>query len=257
MTKDFASLARTVLVLACCAAPRVAFSDPQRDTDEPPPSSAKRLPGGLELRGPPAKATSGVPLALLSSAYTFVSEDGARATDGNFARLVFHPSGATFLLRQVKEQKSRAFEGTFSYRTGSLRLSFVTRGFQRAATFPLDLAASEVRLPFKVFSAGRGISIWQRDDSEDRLLDNVGDLCEGLVRARKAEAKATIPFLKKYLEVFVHPPGAPEIDVSPAPRVLSIVSFELSEGSLGVDVEEDGAMRHIGGDFCSCFVDGG
>lgn len=205
--------------------------------------------------GADPRLVDGIPLALLSSAYEHVGDTGTNASEHQHAKLLFHPSGAAFLIRDVEGKKLRAFQGSFSYRAGVVRLRFATDGFRRAASFPLDLAAAEVTLPFKVFSTGTGSSTWTRDGSADRLFDIVGDLCTGLVHSRGVGAPATVPFLERYVRLFIHPAGSPEIDLSPAPRILSMTAFRVSEGALGVDVEDPGWGGRVGGDYSSCFTD--
>jgi hypothetical protein len=197
---------------------------------------------------------NGIPLALLSARYKHVADRGAKPSEDQYAMLVFHPSRSTFLLVEPRGGKLKAYEGTFFYRGGKLHLSFASKGFQRSVTTPLDLAAAEVTLPFRMFSAGGGTSTWRRDDSADRIFDIAGDLCIGVVRTRKLDPKATDPFLEKYLELFVHPKGTPEVDVRPAPRILSMTSFRITEGAMAVDVEDWG--RRISGAFGhACFME--
>lgn len=253
-----------MLVCLCAAAVCAAASGPR--TGGFPATGASADVGGQASREEashgisdavpaPIRMVNGIPLALVSSAYSHVKESGAAvAPDERYAKLLFHPSGAAFLLLESGDRKLKAYEGTFSFRRAALNLRFASRGFSLNASFPLDLAAADVTMPFKVFSAGKGASTWQRDGSEDRLLQIVGDLCSAFVRARNADAATTIPLLAKYLEPFVHPAGSPEINVSPAPRILSMTSFKLSEGALGVTVEDQGWGGEIGGDFCSCFA---
>jgi TonB family protein len=200
------------------------------------------------------RQVNGIPLALLSSAYAHVEESGvATALPERWAVLLFHTSGSAFLLMGRGDQEDKAYEAKFSYSRGVLDLRFASREFARSASFPLDLAASQVTMPFQVFSAGKGMSTWEREGSDDRLLDNVNRLCDAIVRARKPSPDTTTILLADYLEPFVHPAGTPEIDVSPAPRIFSMTSFELVAGSLGVEVEEPGKARRFGGTFASCF----
>lgn len=153
------------------------------------------------------RLANGIPLALLSSAYLHVKDAGTTTSEQQMAKLLFHPSGAAFLILDVEGQRLRAFQGSFSYR------------------------------------------------SADRLFDIVGDLCTALVRARGVDASATVPFLERYVQLFVHRAGSPAIDLSPAPRVLSMTAFRVSEGAFGVDVEDPGWGGRVGGDYSSCFTD--
>ena len=202
------------------------------------------------------KQVNGIPLALLSSAYVHVEDSGVGNTAPNrWAILLFHPSGAAFLmLGSGQPQEDKAYEGKFSYSRGLLTLRFASREFARSASFPLDLAGSEVTMLFRVFSAEKGTSKWKREGSDDRLLDNVGSLCDAIVLARQVDPEMATPLLAKYLEPFVHPAGTPEIDVSPAPRVFSMTSFRLCGDSIGVDLDDpEWGRHHIGGELYSCF----
>ena len=202
------------------------------------------------------KQVNGIPLALLSSAYVHVEDSGdASPAPERWAVLVFHPSGAAFLmLGSGKPQEDKAYEAAFLYANGVLDLRFTSRESARSASFPLDLAASEVTMPFRVFSAEEGTSRWKRDGSDDRLLDNVSSLCGAIVLARRVDPDSTTVLLAKYLEPFVRPAGGPEVDVSPAPRILSMTDFQLTAGTLGFDLERPDGPESFSGIFHSCFA---
>jgi len=56
-----------------------------------------------------------------------------------------------------------ADDGTFSYTAGQLSLHISTPDFKADATFPLNLTGSQATMPFKVFSSGKGTSLWDRE----------------------------------------------------------------------------------------------
>jgi hypothetical protein len=229
-----------IFIFPCLVAAEQPPSNPPTQTSTAPTETMREV--------------NGIPLALLSSVYHHVKDSGwATTVPDRRAMLMFHPSGAAYLLFGTEETDDKAYEARFSYRHGLLSLRFRSGEFTRSASFPLDLAADQVTMPFQAFSAQTGTSTWQRAGSDDRLLDNVNALCVAIVRARRADSKTTTVLLAKYLESFVHPAGTPEVDVSPAPRIFSMTSFRLREGSLAVYLERPEGPERIWGTFAPCF----
>ena len=52
--------------------------------------------------------------------------------------------------------------GTYSYQAGKLKLRIVTSDFNINGTFALSLTQTEVKMPFQIFSAKPGTSMWQQ-----------------------------------------------------------------------------------------------
>lgn len=292
-----ALLRRVALILILCLTSMSAAPSPKSTN----PFTVKPTPKMNQVNG--------IPLALLSSVYEHVAESGvATKWPERDAALVFHPSGAAFLIvgkgtQTLEEVKTRvtmppeqapnpnekpkywewerlpkekviyerrpeweheflAYEAKFSYSDGMLTLRFDSNEFDWSTSFPLDLAADKITMPFQVFSAKKGTSTWKRRYSgypealEIRLSENVGVLCSAILLARKVDRVTIAILLAKYLEPFVYQPGMPEIDVSPAPPIFSMTSFKLSwPGSLDFASLESDLVENYTSIFHDCFHD--
>jgi hypothetical protein len=106
-------------------------------------------------------AAKGSPLIRL--AYSLVRDSGGgHPNPGAEVDLLFATRGEAFLyLADAKEALGEA--GTYSYSGGRLSLHIVSSDFNANATFPLSLTAGQVKMPFKVFSSGKGTSLWDRE----------------------------------------------------------------------------------------------
>ncbi|MGD0441600.1 MAG: hypothetical protein ABSB52_13375 [Acidimicrobiales bacterium] len=102
-------------------------------------------------------AATGSPLVRL--AYTLVHDSGGgHPNPGAEVDLLFAGGGEAFLyLADAKE--ALGYTGTYSYSGGQLSLHIVSSDFNADATFPLSITASQVNMPFKVFSSGKGTSL--------------------------------------------------------------------------------------------------
>ena len=132
--------------------------------------------GGLALGGQaPAVASAptglhGAPVArpalasgspLIRTAYSFVRDSGGGHTNpGAEVDLLFATDSEAYVYFSDATEALGEY-GSYSYSGGRLSLHISTPDFTRNATFPLSLSASRVTMPFQVFSAKAGTSVWQ------------------------------------------------------------------------------------------------
>lgn len=118
------------------------------------------------LRSAPAAATLAAmdepTPAMVNRIYVHVrDDDGTEAGSGVDVALLFERGGGA-LLYVAGESDGLGHQGTWSYDDGRLTLRFTADDFHPDATFPLDLAAEDVTMPFRVFSPDAGSSQWAR-----------------------------------------------------------------------------------------------
>jgi len=95
-------------------------------------------------------------------AYALVRDiGGEQVTKGDTVTLTFGPAGKVYILA-TSPQGDLAYSGSWSYSKGDLNLTFHTTGFDKHASFKLNLAASQIQIPFHVFDAKKGSSLWNR-----------------------------------------------------------------------------------------------
>jgi hypothetical protein len=100
---------------------------------------------------------------LIRLAYTLVDDSGGgHPNPGAEVDLLFVANGEAFLYL-ADATEALGYEGTYSYGGGQLSLHIVSSDFEADATFPLSLTALQVNMPFKVFSSGKGTSLWDRE----------------------------------------------------------------------------------------------
>ena len=98
---------------------------------------------------------------LTSTAYSFVSDSGGgHANPGAEVDLLFATDNEAYLYFSDPTE-ALGEDGSYSYTDGRLSLRISTPDFKANATFPLSLSASRVTMPFQVFSAKAGTSVWQ------------------------------------------------------------------------------------------------
>jgi len=101
---------------------------------------------------------------LTQVAYTLVRDSkGGHANPGAEADLLFGANDEAFLYL-ADPNEALAEEGTYSYSDGKLALHISTADVKDDVNFALDLSASQVTMPFMVFSSGHGTSLWDRKD---------------------------------------------------------------------------------------------
>jgi hypothetical protein len=100
------------------------------------------------------------PSPLLATAYTLVSDSsGTTPGAGTSITLLFEPGGKALILA-ANDSAMLGHHGTWAYAAGQLALAFSSSDFHPNAMFTLDLTASQVTMPFQVFSTDPGSSTW-------------------------------------------------------------------------------------------------
>jgi hypothetical protein len=99
---------------------------------------------------------------LVRTAYSLVRDSGGEGPQkGAEILLLFSANGEVYLyLASATEALGEL--GTYSYQAGKLKLRIVTSDIKINATFALSLTQTEVKMPFQIFSAKPGSSLWQR-----------------------------------------------------------------------------------------------
>jgi hypothetical protein len=105
-------------------------------------------------------ASAGASSALFSTSYRLVSDSsGTVPQNGAEVTLAFEPKGRA-LIFAGSETETLAYHGNWSYTSGQLDLAFTSSDFTKSATFSLDPSATEITIPFQVFSSKPGSSKW-------------------------------------------------------------------------------------------------
>jgi hypothetical protein len=103
---------------------------------------------------------------LVRVAYSLVSDSGGgHPNPGAEVDLIFGAGNEVFLYL-ADATEALAEDGTYSYTGGQLSVHISTPDLTAIATFPLNLSASQVTMPFKVFSSGAGTSLWDRESMD-------------------------------------------------------------------------------------------
>jgi hypothetical protein len=99
---------------------------------------------------------------LVRITYSLVRDSGGEGPKkGAEIILLFSANGEAYLyLADPTEALGEL--GTYSYQAGKLKLRIVTSDFNINATFALSLTQTEVKMPFQIFSAKPGSSLWQQ-----------------------------------------------------------------------------------------------
>ena len=115
---------------------------------------------GAEM--PSASAASSSANTLLPLTYYHIKDsDGGHGKSGVITVLLFEPNGIC-QLHLADDLDVLAYRGSYSYSAGKLTLKFTGSDFHPSVKFSLSTSASQVTMPFKVFSTGNGTSKWQR-----------------------------------------------------------------------------------------------
>ena len=112
---------------------------------------------------PVSDQSSGVQASpLVRIAYSLVRDSGGEGPQkGAEIILLFSANGEAYLyLADPTEALGEL--GTYSYQAGKLKLRIVTSDININATFALSLTQTEVKMPFQIFSAKPGSSLWQQ-----------------------------------------------------------------------------------------------
>lgn len=154
--------------LAAMSAPAIAGAIPVRlpGAHRPSPGLVRQTDKQLTLpRESQSHSVTGTAAGspLIRLGYTLVQDSGGgHPNPGAEVDLLFAASGEAFLyLADAKE--ALGYQGTYSYSGAQLSLHIVSSDFKADATFPLSITASQVNMPFKVFSSGKGTSLWDRE----------------------------------------------------------------------------------------------
>ena len=99
---------------------------------------------------------------LVRTAYWLVRDSGGEGPQkGAEIILLFSANGEAYLyLADPTEALGEL--GSYSYQAGKLKLRIVTSDININATFALSLTQTEVKMPFQIFSAKPGSSLWQQ-----------------------------------------------------------------------------------------------
>ena len=100
--------------------------------------------------------------ALMTVTYSLVKEsDGNHPGAGSQVFLVFSANGTAYVYA-CNASEAEADNGTYSYTGGRLSLHIEQSDLKVNANFALDLSQSQVTMPFQIFSAKPGTSVWQQ-----------------------------------------------------------------------------------------------
>ncbi|MFZ2056482.1 MAG: hypothetical protein WAV54_03620 [Acidimicrobiales bacterium] len=114
-------------------------------------------------QGQAAEHSSGVQTSpLVRTTYSLVRDSGGEGPKkGAEIILLFSANGKVYLyLADATEALGEP--GTYSYQAGKLKLRIDTPDFKINVTFALSLSQAEVKMPFQIFSAKTGSSLWKR-----------------------------------------------------------------------------------------------
>jgi hypothetical protein len=101
--------------------------------------------------------------SLVRVAYSLVRDSGGgHPNPGAEVDLIF-AAGDEALLYLADPTEALAEDGTYSYSNGQLSIHISTPDLKAIGDFPLSLSASQVTMPFKIFSSGKGTSLWARE----------------------------------------------------------------------------------------------
>jgi hypothetical protein len=97
---------------------------------------------------------------LVRITYSLVRDSGGEGPQkGAEIILLFSANGKAYLYLSDPTEALGEL-GTYSYQAGKLKLRIVTSDFNINATFALSLTQTEVKMPFQIFSAKPGSSLW-------------------------------------------------------------------------------------------------
>src|SRR5208283_1012787 len=100
---------------------------------------------------------------LMTVTYSLVKEsDGNHPGAGSQVFLVFSANGTAYVYA-CNASEAEADNGTYSYGGGRLSLHIEQSDLKVNANFALDLSQSQVTMPFQIFSAKPGTSVWQQE----------------------------------------------------------------------------------------------
>ncbi|HTV12206.1 MAG TPA: hypothetical protein VME20_10130 [Acidimicrobiales bacterium] len=108
-----------------------------------------------------SQAPLGTDSPLVTISYSLLEEsDGNRPKSGSEIYLLFGAGGQAYIYAS-NETEALTDPGTYAYDNGRVSLQVSTSGLKINADFALNLSASEVTMPFQIFSSRPGTSQWQ------------------------------------------------------------------------------------------------
>jgi hypothetical protein len=130
-------------------------------TNAAPRHAAVRMTTTPHVVRPASQGSGTAPAASPTQvAYSLTRDsDGQVPAKGDSVTLMFAGQGVAWFLA-TSSGGDLSYQGTWTYGGGKISLSFTANGFTRKGTFPADLGASSIVIPFQAFSAKPGTSTW-------------------------------------------------------------------------------------------------
>ncbi len=216
----YSALAALAVVIGTCGAigpgqtgvaPAVAA---QRAARTQAPEARPRVTGSAKARSRAAQERADQPgdSSLIRVAYRLVDDSGGgHPNKGAEVDLLFASGGEAFLyLADATEALGE--EGTYAYGAGQLSLHISSSDFMVDATFPLNLTGSQATMPFKVFSSGKGTSLWDREALDlgpgIQAVHNASINASNLSLTPAQAAQSASAYGEAWLSVPANPPPA-------------------------------------------------